>query len=72
MFPEADIEQEIHIMAFESPKDVLRHLQLTGVNAIKNTSWTKKDLISFENAYKNLCCRRPTLTYNPVYVKISN
>lgn len=70
-FPQANIYPEIHIMAFDTPKDVLKHLQLTGVNAIENTHWTKKDLIKFENGYKNLCNRRPTLTYNPVYIKIT-
>ena len=70
MFPQSIIEPEIHIMAFDTPKDVLKHLQLTGVNAIENTHWTKKDLIKFENGYKNLCSKRPTLTYNPVYIKI--
>ena len=68
-FPNSLIESEIHIMAFDNPKEVLRHLQLTGVNAIENTSWTKKDLINFENEYKNICSKRPTLTYNPIYVK---
>ena len=70
MFPDSSIEPEIHILAFESPKDVLKHLQATGVNALEQTAWTKKDLIKFENGYKNFCSRRPTLTYNPVYVKI--
>ena len=71
MFPSSTIETEIHIMAFDTPKDVLKHLQLTGVNGIENRAWTKKDLIKFENGYKNLCNRRPTLTYNPIYIKIS-
>lgn len=70
ILPESIIEPEIHIMAFKSPKDVLKHLQLTGVNAIENISWTKKDLLKFENGYKNICSGRPTLTYNPVYVRI--
>ena len=69
MFPNSIIEPEIHIMAFESPKDVLKHLQLTGVNGVENQTWTKKDLIKFENGYQNLCSRRPTLTYNPIYIK---
>lgn len=63
-------EEEIHIMSFATPKDVLKHLQATGVNAVESVSWTKKDLIKFENAYSNLCSKRPTLTYNPIYVKI--
>lgn len=70
MFPKALIETEIHIMAFDSPKDVLKHLRLTGVNAVENTSWTKKDLLKFEDGYKNFCSRRTTLTYNPIYIKI--
>lgn len=69
LFPNSTIEPEIHIMAFDTPKDVLKHLQLTGVNAIESKHWTKKDLIKFENGYKNLCSRRPTLTYNPVYIR---
>ena len=71
MFPNSTIETEIHIMAFENPKEVLRHLQLTGVNGVENQKWTKKDLIKFENGYKNLCNRRATLTYNPIYIKIT-
>ena len=70
MFPKADIYPEIHIMAFDTPKDVLKHLQLTGVNGLEQKSWTKKDLIKFENGYKNICTNRPTLTYNPVYIRI--
>ena len=70
LFPQAKIYLEIHIMAFESPKEVLKHLQSTGVNALEQTSWTKKDLSDFENGYNNICSRRPTLTYNPVYIKI--
>ena len=64
------IEPEIYILSFDSPKEVLKHLQLTGVNAIENISWTKSDLTKFENGYKNLCSRRITLTYNPIYMCI--
>ena len=70
MFPNSLIVPEIHIMAFKSPKDVLKHLQLTGVHAIENKAWTKKDLLNFENGYTNLCVKRPTLTYNPIYIRI--
>jgi len=73
MFPDAIIyPPEIHIMSFESPKDVLKHMQLTGVNAIEKKTWTKSDLKSFETEYSNLCGNRATLTYNPVYVKLAN
>lgn len=72
MFSEfsTQIEEEIRVMAFSEPKDVLKHLKSTGVNAIENISWTKKDLVEFENGYNNLCSGRPTLTYNPVYIRI--
>ena len=72
MFPNANIyPQEIHIMSFKSPKEVLKHLQLTGVNGIENKTWTKKDLKEFENVYSSLCVKVPTLTYNPIYIKIT-
>ncbi|MBQ4113913.1 malonyl-ACP O-methyltransferase BioC [bacterium] len=66
------VDEEVHIVAFETPKDVLKHLQLTGVNSIENVHWTKKDLRSFENMYANFYSKRPTLTYNPLYVHFSN
>jgi len=73
MFTEAEIcSQEVHIMSFKTPKDVLRHLKLTGVNGIESKTWTRGDLKDFENAYQNLCVKIPTLTYNPVYIKIKN
>ena len=74
LFKDLDIktEEEIHVMGFKTPKEVLKHLKLTGVNAIENTSWTKSDLAKFEKGYSNLCPVRPTLTYNPIYIKISS
>ena len=57
-------------MAFKTPIEVLKHIQSTGVNAISSETWTKKDLENFENGYNNFCANRPTLTYNPIYVKI--
>ncbi len=64
------IEEEIRIMAFKTPKDVLKHIQNTGVNAISTEVWTKKDLSDFEKKYNNFCSNRPTLTYNPVYIML--
>ena len=66
------IEEEIRIEVFKTPKDVLRHIKFTGVNAIEKKIWTKTDLRKFENTYKNLCPSLLTLTYNPLYVKIEN
>ena len=64
------VEEEIRIMAFRTPLDVLKHIQLTGVNSIEATFWTKKDFADFEKSYNNCCSNHPTLTYNPIYVKI--
>lgn len=66
-----EIDEEAHILAFKTPKDVLKHIKLTGVNAIDETKWTKSDMIRFEKGYNNFCSFRPTLTYNPIYIKIS-
>ena len=64
------IEEEVHVMAFNHPKDVLKHIHSTGVNAIESTFWTKSDLKKFENLYNNFCSNHPTLTYNPIYAMI--
>ena len=64
------IEEEVRVMAFKTPKDVLKHIQNTGVNAISTEVWTKKDLLNFEKEYNSFCANHPTLTYNPIYVKI--
>lgn len=64
------VEEEIRILAFKTPLDVLKHIQKTGVNAISSESWTKKGLSEFEAGYNNFCSGKPTLTYNPIYVKI--
>ena len=65
-------DEEIHILNFNSPKEILRHMQLTGVNAIENITWTKGDMFKFERDYLDNCNGAPTLTYNPIYIKICN
>ncbi len=64
------IEEEAWIMAFKTPQEVLKHIQNTGVNALSSEVWTKRDLINFEKEYNGFCANRPTLTYNPIYIKI--
>ena len=58
------IAEEKFVMEFNTPKDVLRHIKNTGVNAISTPQWTKKDLINFEKEYS----KEITLTYHPIYV----
>ena len=67
--PQEIFEDRIEL-EFDTPKDVLKHLKYTGVNAISNNHWTKSDLKEFENGYKTLCPKGIKLTYNPIYVMI--
>lgn len=64
------IKEETHTINFKSPAEVLRHIKLTGANAICETKWTKSDMLNFESKYNNWCNNAPILTYNPVYIKI--
>jgi len=65
------IEEEIRVLAFKSTRDILKHIKNTGVNALSETYWTKTDMSKFEKGYNNFCSGSPTLTYNPVYIKIT-
>lgn len=62
------IEGEIIPLKFNSPKEVLKHLKLTGVNSLASKRWTKTDLNNFGHNYEKLCPDGISLTYNPVYV----
>lgn len=64
------IEEELRVMAFKTPIDVLRHIQNTGVNALHSETWTKRNLAEFEKEYNVFCAGHPTLTYHPLYIKI--
>ena len=54
------IEEEIRILAFKNPKEVLKHIKQTGVNSLSEEIWTKRDLKSFENCYNNFCSGNAT------------
>ena len=64
--PCATIIQEIHTLCFKNPRDLLKHLKLTGVNAISKNSLNyiqiKNSLKIIEEKYQN------KLTYKPVYI----
>ena len=66
------VEETVN-MFFDSPIDVLRHIKLTGANAIKEMKLTKSILKDFEEKYyeKFALKNRVQLTYNPVYLIIS-
>ena len=62
----AQIIQEIHTLRFNSPNDLLKHLKLTGVNAISKNNIKiaeiKKSLQILNERHQN------KLTYKPVYI----
>ncbi|MGY0400098.1 MAG: methyltransferase domain-containing protein, partial [Ostreibacterium sp.] len=52
---------------FNSPLCVLKHIQLTGVNAISKRQWTKSDLQSFTKNYQTFkTAKGYPLTYTPL------
>ena len=64
-----EAEENITVLEFNSPKEVLYHIKNTGVNALSQMSWTKSDLKFFENNYPKTNGKYP-LTYHPIYVKL--
>ena len=62
----AKIIQEIHTIQFKNPNELLKHLKLTGVNAINKNNFSivdiKKGLKSLDDNYQN------KLTYKPIYI----
>lgn len=61
---------EIIHLEFDSANDILKHLKLSGVNAVESTGWTKQDLRNFRGQYienyKN-ARGKLILTYHPMY-----
>lgn len=64
------VQEEKKVMTFKTPKEVLKHIQTTGVNSVEEVTWTKKDLLEFEIAYNNISSNSYHLTYHPIYVFI--
>ena len=62
------------VLWFNSPKEVLKHLKLTGVNAITQGIWTKTKLKNFDCEYRKLFGKdgRVRLTYKPVCAVFEN
>ena len=63
--------EEVAVLSFPTPTDVLRHLKQTGVTGTERRMWTRTRLEEFCNGY----IRRfgtpdgtVTLTYHPIYI----
>ncbi len=62
--------EELSPMYFNAPMDVLYHLKHTGVNGLRETAWTKKDIKSFCEQYQSKFAQQNqvSLTYHPIYI----
>jgi len=77
-FETVKTEEDWIEMQLDTPKEVLKHLKKTGVNAFKQekTIWTPTKMSRFDAAYRNLFSigEQVKLTYHPLYfiVKLKN
>jgi malonyl-CoA O-methyltransferase len=63
--------EKIVSRCFETPRDVLRHIRHTGVNAVENRSWNKRTLLNLEMNYRNFYSNPDgtvNLTYHPIII----
>lgn len=70
-FQVIDCSEKLVRLHFESPYDVLKHIKRTGVNAIENRHWNKRDLIDFETKYYQNYSTPDgmvSLTYHPIII----
>ena len=65
-----NIKDEIKILEFNSPIEVLHHIKNTGVNALSQTTWTKSDLVNFKTSYPTNNNGNYCLTYHPIYISL--
>lgn len=64
------IKEDKIILEFPNPKEILYHMKNTGVNALSNKTWTKKDIIDFEQKYPKNSKGTYFLTYHPIYISL--
>jgi malonyl-CoA O-methyltransferase len=64
------IEEDRVTLRFESPREVLEHLRLTGSNGLSRRSWTRKSLTDFDRRYRSLhpLNEGVGLTYHPIFL----
>ncbi len=66
--------EEQMTLHFSSPRQVLSHLRLTGVNGLSKQQWTKSDLQAFERRYYDCFGEhhQVPLTYHPILCVVKN
>ena len=65
------VEESIKKMLFQSPREVLSHIAMTGVNGRFSSFWTPARFKSFSKKYSAIFAdsdNRVSLTYNPIYI----
>ena len=69
-FEIVDFEENLEMLYFDKPLDVLKHIKYSGTNGIKTLNWTVSKLKAFEEYYRQNFSsgNKVTLTYNPLYV----
>lgn len=71
-FDIVEINEEQEEVCFDSFKDVLKHIKLTGVNGVSDKRFTVSELKDMGNEYSKKFKRNKSfiLTYNPIYVHL--
>ena len=66
--------EELVPLTFPSPRQVLNHLRLTGVNGVSQQKWTKSNLKTFEQRYREEFGHegQVSLTYHPILCLVRN
>ncbi|MCP4401577.1 MAG: malonyl-ACP O-methyltransferase BioC [bacterium] len=74
-FQRVSCSEELVSLEFSSPRKVLKHLRLTGVNGVSKQHWTKTDLHNFEWRYRE-CFEdlngQVPLSYHPILCVAKN
>ncbi len=67
-------KEEESRLKFDSPLNVLKHLKLTGVNAIEEAKLTKNKLLNFQKEYEEKYTQngKSILTYSPIFIILQN
>ena len=61
------LSEEYETMLFDSPLQVLRHIQSTGVNSVSSKNVPGSELRHLLSSYKSVDGKFQ-LTYNPIYI----
>ncbi len=64
------LKSDINTIYFDTAVESLQHMKMTGINALENISWTKKDLRNFVELYESKFKveGKVPLTFEPLYI----